>query len=472
MTVLWTGSELLAAAQGRATAALPDILGISIDSRTIQPGELFIALEGPNFDGHDFVGKALATGAVALVARVPDGLAADAKLILVDDTLHALERLGAAARARSTARIVAVTGSVGKTSTKEMLAAALRASGATHASAGSFNNQWGVPLSLARMPRDAAYGVFELGMNHAGEIAGLTTQVQPHVAIVTTIEPAHLEFFESVEAIADAKAEIFLGLEADGTVLLNRDNPQFERLAAAARRQGLTRILGFGAAPEAEIRLTGLAVEGEAMQVEVSLLGRTFSYRLGVPGRHMALNSLAVLAAADALGADLATAATALGSISSLAGRGKRLSIEVAGGTATLIDESYNASPAAMRAAIAVLAAASPGPGGRRIAVLGDMRELGHEGPALHAALAEPLVEAGIDQVFTVGPLMRALWDRLPAALRGASTETAAGLVPGLITALRAGDVLTVKGSLGTRMADIVKPLSAGLAAAAKDRPC
>jgi UDP-N-acetylmuramoyl-tripeptide--D-alanyl-D-alanine ligase len=471
-TPLWTGGELLSATQGRAEAALPDIIGISIDSRSVKPGELFIALQGPNFDGHDFAAKAVAAGAAAiLAARVPDDLPASTPLVLVDDTQAGLERLGAAARARCGARIVAVTGSVGKTSTKEMLDAALAPSGPTHASAGSFNNQWGVPLSLARMPRETAYGVFELGMNHAGEIAELTVQVRPHAAIITTIEPAHLEFFDSVEAIADAKAEIFLGLEPGDTALVNRDNAQFDRLAAAAHSRGV-HVLGFGAKPDSEIRLLDAATEAEGTTVSARIAGRELIYRLGVPGLHMVMNSLAVLGAVEALGADLGAAATTLGTLSGLAGRGQRLRIAVRGGSAVLIDESYNASPAAMRASFAVLASSKPGPGGRRIAVLGDMRELGSAGPALHAELAEPLIAAGIDLVFTVGPLMQHLWARLPAAIQGAHAETAADLAPLLSARLDAGDVLTVKGSLGTRMADIVKPLTAGLAADAKDRSC
>jgi UDP-N-acetylmuramoyl-tripeptide--D-alanyl-D-alanine ligase len=460
---LWTAAELADAVRGTASGHLAtDITGVSIDSRTVGSGEAFLALVGPNFDGHDYVTQALAQGAgLAIVQRRPDGLTADAALVAVDDTQAALERLGAGARARATARIVAVTGSVGKTSTKEALAHCLAAQGRTHWATSSFNNQWGVPLSLARMPRDTEFGVFELGMNHAGEIRALAAQVRPDVAIVTTIEPAHLEYFSGIETIADAKAEIFEGMAPGATAILNRDNPMFDRLAAAAGAHDL-KIVSFGEHEAADARLVSVGLDAEASEVEAIFGGRILPYRLGVPGKHLVLNSLAVLAAIQALGADLRRAADALGTLAGLAGRGKRLTISVAGGDATLIDESYNASPAAMRAAFAVLAAQRPTGQGRRIAVVGDMRELGMEGAALHRDLAAPLASSGVDLVFACGPLMRELFDALPAALRGAHRETAAELAPIVADALRAGDIVTIKGSLGTRMADIVKPLTSG----------
>lgn len=463
-TPLWTAAELGDAVRG-TTAGHParDITGISIDSRTIGAGEAFLALVGPNFDGHEYVGKALSQGAgLAIVARRPAGLDADAALVEVDDTQGALERLGAAARARAKARIVAVTGSVGKTSTKEALAHCLANQGRTHWATGSFNNQWGVPLSLARMPRETEFGVFELGMNHEGEIRALVAQVRPEVAIITTIEPAHLEYFSGIEAIADAKAEIFEGMAPGSTAILNRDNPMFDRLAAAAKAREL-KIVSFGEHADADARLVSATLDAEASEVKASFHGRALHYRLGVPGKHLVLNSLAVLAAIQALGADLRQAADALGTLAGLAGRGKRLTIAVAGGNATLIDESYNASPAAMRAAFAVLAAQRPAGNGRRIAVLGDMRELGTEGPALHRDLAAPLAASGVDLVFACGPLMRNLFDALPAALRGSHRDTAAELAPIVTGAIGAGDIVTIKGSLGTRMADIVKPLISGI---------
>ena len=468
-TPLWQPEEMVAAVHGAPSGAPAPAFGVSIDSRNLGKGDLFIALVGPNADGHRYVADALANGAAAsVVAHVPTGLPAGAKLIKVDDTQAALERLGQAARARSTARIAAITGSVGKTSTKEMLAAVLAAQAPTHWSAASYNNQWGVPLSLARMPRATRYGVFELGMNHAGEIAALTRQVRPDVSIITTIEAAHLEFFGGIEEIADAKAEIFLGMGTEGTAILNADNPMQGRLAAAARAAGLHRVLSFGGGDTADIRLIACVDKPDGSDVEAEILGRRLSYRLSVPGRHLVMNSLAVLGATAALGADLAQAAQTLATLAGLAGRGRQQTIPVGDGEAVLIDESYNASPASMGAAFAVLATALPGAGGRRIVVLGDMRELGQQAPALHAALAEPLVAAGIDLVYTAGPLMRHLHDALPAAMQAAWRPSAADLLPLLVDSLKPGDIVTVKGSLGSRMADIVKPLMAGAGAASR----
>jgi UDP-N-acetylmuramoyl-tripeptide--D-alanyl-D-alanine ligase len=461
---LWSPVELVAAVEGTALGPPSGpILGVSIDSRSLAAGDLFVALSGPNADGHDHVGSALTRGAAAaLVARDLPGLPEAAPVVRVDDTQKALERLGAAGRARSAALVTAVTGSVGKTTTKEMLAGILATQAKTHWSVASYNNQWGVPLSLARLPLDARFGVFELGMNHAGEIAALTHQTRPDVAIITTIEPAHLEFFGSIEAIADAKAEIFAGMTGEGTAILNRDNPMFDRLAAAARRVG--QVLAFGTGEDTDLRLIACAIEPDGSQVEAMILGRNLSFRLGQPGRHLVMNSLAVLGAAAVLGADLDAAAETLATLPGLAGRGRQQRIGVGTGAATLIDESYNASPAAMRAAFAVLGAARPGPGGRRIAVLGDMRELGAEAPALHAGLAPDLVASGADLVFTAGTLMQALHDSLPPALAGAWRPSAQELLPVIVEMLKPGDVVTVKGSLGSRMADIVKPLIAGAA--------
>jgi|HubBroStandDraft_1064217.scaffolds.fasta_scaffold00015_73 UDP-N-acetylmuramoyl-tripeptide--D-alanyl-D-alanine ligase len=459
---LWSPQELSWAVHGEPRGTLAPAFGVSIDSRSLQKGDLFVALVGPTADGHRHVADALAKGAAAaIVAEIPSGLPADAPLLEVDDTQAALERLGRAARKRSTARITAITGSVGKTSTKEMLSAVLAAQAPTHWSAASYNNQWGVPLSLARMPRTASFGVFELGMNHPGEIAALTRQVQPDLAIITTIEPAHLEFFPSIEAIADAKAEIFQGMTADGAALLNADNPQHERLEAAARAAGLSRIRLFGAGDRAAIRLIGWHHAPGGSEVEAVVEGAELTYRVSLAGAHMVMNSLAVLGAVCLLGANVAMAAETLGALQGLAGRGRQQRIAVGEGEAILIDESYNASPASMRAAFAVLAAAA----GRRIAVLGDMRELGEQGPALHAALAESLVAAGIDQVFSAGPLMRHLHDALPPSLQGGWAASATGLLPLLLETLQPGDIVSIKGSLGSRMADIVKPLMAGAAA-------
>jgi len=459
-TPLWTRDEALAATQATARGGDWRASGISIDSRTLAPGDLFVALAGPNHDGHDYVAAAFAKGgAAAIVRRVPSDVSADAPLIIAADTLAALNDLAAAARARAGARVVAVTGSVGKTGTKEMLKLALAAGGPAHASGGNLNNQWGVPLSLARLPREARYAVFELGMNHAGEIAPLARLVRPHVAVITAVEPVHLEFFASTAEIAAAKAEIFAGVEAEATAVLPRDNRHFGQLEGAARAAGIARVASFGRHIDADARLLDAAVDPDATLVFALIGDHPIAYRVGVPGLHWAANSLAVLLAARAAGVSVEVAAKALAGMTALKGRGARRTLPWRGGSIELIDESYNASPASMRAAIAVLAAARPGKHGRRIAVLGDMLELGATAPALHAALAEPLGDARIDLVFTAGALMRHLHDVLPASRRGehaADSDVAARLVR---DALRAGDLAMVKGSLGSRMGRVIEAI-------------
>ena len=328
-----------------------------------------------------------------------------------------------------------------------------------HASVSSYNNHWGVPLSLARCSESAKYAVFEIGMNHAGEITPLTKLVRPQVAIITTIEPVHLEYFGSLEKIADAKAEIFTGVEAGGAAVLNRDNGQYERLAAAAKAAGIGRIVSFGAHEGADAQLLRVSLQADSSTIEARILGQAVTYRLGAPGRHLVLNSLAVLAAASLVGADLALAALALNNLKPASGRGARTLLTVPGGTVLLIDESYNANPASMRAAIALLGQAEVGNRGRRIAVLGDMLELGPTGAQLHGAIAEAVEAAGIDLVFCSGPLMRALWEALPSRVRGGYAETAAGLETTVLDAIRAGDAVMVKGSLGSKMGPIVRAL-------------
>ncbi len=460
--VLWTADDAVAATRGRTTRPWT-ATGVTIDSRKVATGDLFVALQGPNFDGHAFVGTALAAGAAAaLVSHIPDGVGADAPLLLSDgDTLEAMAALGAAARSRCGARMVGVTGSVGKTGTKETLRHVLSAQGATYATEGSLNNHWGVPLSLARLPTDSRYGVFELGMNHAGELGPLSRQVRPDVAIITTVEAAHLEFFASVDAIADAKAEIFEGLNPNGVAVLNADNPQFDRLKAAARTHGLTHVWGFGGRDDAEARLLDFSLHATCSAVTALIRGERIQYCLALPGKHWVMNSLAVLLAAKALGADVAAAARALSTIQPVKGRGTRKRVHLAQGAFTLIDESYNASPAAMVATLEVLAKLDPGAGGRRIAVLGDMRELGDRADALHAALAEPLRAAHVDAVYACGPHMRALFDRLPATMRGAWTATSAELAAIVADAVKGGDVVMVKGSAGSRTGLVVEALAA-----------
>jgi len=467
MISLWTSSDAARATQGHATAPFT-ASGVSIDSRTIELGDLFVALKGPTHDGHNHVANALARGAAgAMVSHLPAGLPANAPLLTVSDTQTALEGLGRFARARAGARIAAVTGSVGKTSTKEALRLALdAASGArTHASAASFNNHIGVPLTLARLPADAAYAVFEIGMNHAGEIAPLTRMVRPAVALVTNVEGVHTQNFpDGLSGVAAAKAEIFEGFEGarGATAVLNRDNPFFDFLAQRARRHGAAHIASFGADPSADFRLVDLQAEATTSLVTVAARGRTLRYRIAAAGRHWALNSLAVLATVEALGADIEKASQAFASIVAPKGRGQRHRLTLAGGTYELIDDSYNASPASMRASFEVLKAAVPGSGGRRIAVLGDMLELGSQAPELHAGLAGPLLAAGVDLVFTCGPNMLRLHEALPANRRGAHASASNDLLPLLHDALKPGDVVVVKGSLGSRMGRVVDALLTG----------
>jgi UDP-N-acetylmuramoyl-tripeptide--D-alanyl-D-alanine ligase len=404
---------------------------------------------------------ALKAGAALAVVEAAqrDKFPADAPLLVVDDVLAGLRDLACAARARLNAQVIAVTGSVGKTSTKEALRRVLGAQGETHASAASFNNHWGVPLSLARCPASARFAIFEIGMNHPGEIVPLVKMVRPQVAIVTTVEPVHLEFFAGIEAIADAKAEIFEGVEPGGAVVLNRDNSQFARLRARAEKLGISRIVSFGADEKSDARLIDVALQADCSAVHADILGHDVTYKLGMPGRHMAMNSLAVLSAASLVGADLALAALSLSQIEPAAGRGVRRVLELARGEATLIDESYNANPASMAAALDVLGQAVVGPQGRRIAVLGDMLELGPTGPELHRGLNEAIKANRIDLVYCCGALMRNLWEALSTGKRGGYADNSAALEAQAVAAIRAGDAIMVKGSLGSKMKLIVNAL-------------
>jgi UDP-N-acetylmuramoyl-tripeptide--D-alanyl-D-alanine ligase len=455
---LWSADELRDAVGGSLVPACA-VSGVSIDSRTVRPGDLFVALRDAR-DGHAFVGDALARGAAcAMVDHDPAGVPADAHLLRVADTLRGLTALGAAGRERFGGRVVAVTGSVGKTGTKEMLRLLLGALGETHAAVASYNNHWGVPLTLARMRREAAFGVFEIGMNHPGEIAPLTAQVRPHVAVVTTVEPVHIEFFRSVSAIADAKGEIFGGLEPGGAAVLPRDNPHFERLRAHALASPAGRVVSFGEHSEADVRAERIVLKADLSYVEARVHSRSVAYRLGSPGRHVALNSLAVLAAVHVLGGDLSEAAASLADLQPPVGRGERTALSAPDGPFTLVDESFNANPASMRAALANLAAVEPGPRGRRVAVLGDMLELGPDGPAHHRALLDAVEASGADLVFAVGPLMRGLHDAIPPERRGGHTDRSDDLQAAVLDAVRAGDVVMVKGSKGIWVSRIVAAL-------------
>ncbi len=458
---LWTLDAMAAAMGAQRRGVLPEtISGISIDSRTIAAGDAFFAIADRR-DGHEFVGAALSGGAGLAViaadrtARFPD----DAPLLVVPDVLAALRDLAAAARARTEAKVIGVTGSVGKTGTKEALRLALSSDGETHASAASYNNHWGVPLSLARCPASAHYMVLEMGMNHPGEIEPLSRLSRPHIALITTIAPVHLEFFGTLTKIADAKAEIFKGLEPGGVALLNRDNAQFAHLKRRAKEAGVAQVVSFGEHQKADARLIKCALHPHCSTVVAEILGTELTYKIGAPGRHLVLNSLAVLASCVTAGADLALAALALAEFKPVGGRGAPIELQVPGGQAMVIDDSYNANPASVAAALAVLGQAPIGPHGRRIAVLGDMLELGPKGAALHRGLAEPVLANAVDLVFCCGPLMRKLWQALPVSRHGGYAEDSTALEAQVVPAIRAGDVVMVKGSLGSRMGPIVKAL-------------
>ncbi len=461
---LWTAQELIAATGGTLQGVVRgNLQGVSIDSRAVADGDVFVAIKGDKMDGHDFVLSALKSGAgVAVVSRVTDEMrSAGAVLQVADDPLRGLENMGRAARNWSRGQMIAVTGSVGKTSTKEMLRIALSASGETHASAASFNNHWGVPLTLARLSRSAAFGIFEIGMNHSGEITPLVNMVRPHVAIVTAVAASHLGYFKSLDEIADAKAEIFSGVVVGGAAIINQDSPYFEKLKAAAAVHGIKNIIGFGKAENAAVRLERVALHPNCCCITADVMGEKVTYKLGVPGEHMALNSLAVLAAVKFVGADLARAAMALADAVPATGRGVQERLQTESGELLLIDESYNANPASMQAAFGVLSHARIGKNGRRIVVLGDMLELGQFGPKLHAEIADGLDDYKVDAVYAAGPLMKNLWDATPIAKRGAYAETSAELKDILVSHLRSGDTVMVKGSNGSRMGLLVDAIRA-----------
>jgi UDP-N-acetylmuramoyl-tripeptide--D-alanyl-D-alanine ligase len=446
---LWTHAEAEAATLGTASAPFAAD-GLCIDTRTLKPGDLFVALKGDNRDGHAFVKAAFeARAAAALVTHRPDGV--DGALLTVAHTQRGLEDLARAARARSNAHILAVTGSAGKTTTKEILRLACNALGRTHASAASHNNHWGVPLSLAGLPRDAQYGVFEIGMNHFGELRALTGLVRPHVALITTVAAAHLEFFGNAQAIADAKSEIFEGLVPGGAAVIPADNVYADRLRARARQAQVGRVIAFGRTGEA--RLLSFEPDGAGMRVKADILGTRVDCLVGAPGAHIAANVVGALAAIALVGGDVLNGAAALKDFTALKGRGDRF---MAAGIA-VIDESYNANPASMAAALALLGDAP----GRKIAVLGSMLEMGEDGDIHHAGLIDPIRANKVDLVFAAGAEMAALWRQVPAALRGGFAGTADQLLPLLEKSLRPGDTVLVKGSNGARMSVVVAALKA-----------
>jgi UDP-N-acetylmuramoyl-tripeptide--D-alanyl-D-alanine ligase len=464
MSWLWTTAEMVAVMDGRPSGqTLPEgVTGISIDSRSISPGEAFFAIKGDRVDGHDFATTAVANGAALMVvseAKLPALGRLTVPMIVVEDVLLALGKLAVAARARSHGQIVAVTGSVGKTTTKEILRAVLSPSGKVHAAVASFNNHWGVPLTLARMPADAAFGVFEIGMNHADEIRPLVKMVRPHVAVITTIAAAHLGHFKNLDEIAAAKAEIFEGLEPGGVALLNRDIKQYGYLERMAQEAGVETVLTFGQHAKADFQLADFEGTADGSTIWAVLGSETVEVQIGAPGRHIAENAIACLGVVALFGANLEAARAALADIRPVKGRGERHRLGLGEGHLTLIDESYNANPASMRAAIALLATSEPELAGRRIAVLGDMLEMGEFSASVHEDLAGPLLAAGIEHVWLAGAEMAALRDALPDSVQVEYRPATAELVDHVVRSVIPGDVLMVKSSLGLGFGKIVAAL-------------
>jgi UDP-N-acetylmuramoyl-tripeptide--D-alanyl-D-alanine ligase len=453
--LLWTSDEIVGAVDGRLSGAPFAATGVSIDTRTLEPGDLFVALAGER-DGHDFVEPALAKGAAgALVARPMSG-----PCIVVNDTQSALESLAIAARARATqARRGAVTGSVGKTSLTQAIAAGLALAGPSHASVKSYNNHIGVPLTLARMPRNTARAVFEVGMNHPGEITPLTKMIQPHAVLITNVEAVHIEnFTDGEEGVAHAKAEIFAGLVRGGAAVLNADNRWFSVLKREAEAAG-AQVAAFGSGADCQARLLDFAPTAAGAVVTASFRGQQLDFPIRQSGAHWGLNSLAALLMLGALDVDLETGLDALAGFAPLAGRGAERCVHLAGGAFTLIDESYNANPVSVAAALRTLGARTGR--GRRIVALTDMLELGQEAGRMHASLAEPIEAAGVDLVFCAGPLMRALWDALPASRQGAYAESAEALAPQIVQAVAPGDMVMVKGSNASKARTLAEALAA-----------
>ncbi len=467
MSPLWTTDAMVAAMGGRPLGNLPEsVTGVSIDTRTLQPGEAFFAIRGDRFDGHDFATAAMVAGA-GLMVVAEERLASLGRLtvpmIVVEDVLESLELLGAAARARSRAKVIAVTGSAGKTSTKEALRLALSTSGTVHAAEKSFNNHWGVPLTLARMPQDVDFAVYEIGMNHPGEIRPLVKLVQPHVAIVTLIAAAHLGHFHSLDDIARAKAEIFEGVAPGGHALINRDDHRWRILEKLATEAGVKHIHGFGEHSRAGYKLLQCELQGDHSMITARIGGEEIVARIGAPGRHVVQNTLAVLGAVHLAGADVARAADALAGLKAERGRGARLTLRHPDGPFVVLDESYNANPASMKAALDMLDHTDV-QNGRRIAVLGDMLELGSHSAKLHAALAETVRESKIDRLYLAGTEMAVLRDALGQDFPVEYREKGEELVPLLISGVGAGDAIMIKSSNGIGFSRIVDALSARFA--------
>ncbi|CAN5507833.1 UDP-N-acetylmuramoyl-tripeptide--D-alanyl-D-alanine ligase [soil metagenome] len=451
---LWTAEEIASATEGQVISAF-EATGVSIDSRSIAPGDLFVALSGAR-DGHEFIVQITDKGAAGALVSKPVATPA----VLVEDTFLALERLGVAARERAPqARRGAVTGSVGKTSVTRAVEAGLRRAGKAHASVKSYNNHIGVPLTLARMPRDTQRAVFEIGMNHANEIVPLSHFIRPHAVAITTVGPVHLEnFADGEEGVARAKAEIFAGLEPNGVAILNADNPWFPLLKAEAEKAG-AEVWSFGTSEGLTAQLTAFAASAQGATLTAVIRGETIQFPILQTGVHWGLNSLCVLLMLEALDVDRDTALAALAEFEPIEGRGAERVVKIAGGAFTLVDESYNANPISMQAALKTLGARQVT--GRRLVVLTDMLELGPRSAGFHADLASPITAADIDLVFCAGPLMKSLWEALPPTRRGGYAQSAAELAPLVVSAMRAGDVVMVKGSNGSRAGAVAAALGA-----------
>lgn len=458
--ILWTQISSEEATRGVTNKAW-EAQRVVIDSRNIQTGDLFVAIKGEHFDGHEFVEDALSRGAVAAVISQKSGLPDDASLLVVEDTQKALEDLARYARKRSSAKVIGVTGSVGKTSTKEMLKLAFSAHGKTYATKGNYNNHIGTPLSLANLPEGAEFAIFEMGMNHAGEIATLTRMVQPHIAIITNIDAVHLEFFDSVDGIVDAKAEIFEGMVDDGVAILNADSGYLNYLKMSAARNEIGRIITFGESLEADVRLIAYQPTQQGAEIDASIGDDLLTYSIQACGRHWAKTTLITLATLNACELDSAKTLAALAEFKEPDGRGKRVSLSMPQGGVTLIDDSYNASPISMRSAFLKIEEMhkSTQSKGRKIAVLGDMFELGEQAADFHVALAVDLQQAGFDCVYSAGKMMRSLHDALPSSVHGVHVDDPSVLPQILGKDLQAEDLLLIKGSHASNMYKVAQEL-------------
>ena len=472
-TPLWHASEVAAAVDGIAAASDATFFGVQIDSRDVAGGDLFVAMPGTDKDGHDFVAGALRSGAAAALVRndwqAPAGVT-ESQLIRCAAPKDALIAMATTRRDLVDACIIGVTGSAGKTGLKDALQRCLGRQALAHTNVRSFNNDVGVPLTMARMPRETQYGIFEMGMNHAGELTQLRAWVRPDIAVITTIAMAHYEFFESEEGIADAKAEIFSSFKGAGTAILPYDNRHFERLHAAATTYGAERILTFGLQPGADVRSIAVSSHGDCTTLSAQVVDQAMLLKIGIAGRHWVSNALAALAVIHAAGADLGLAGLSLADLRALPGRGQVTEVAVGAGSIRMMDDSYNANPASMAAALDTFSGLKSAPRGRRIAVLGDMLELGDAGPEQHAALLKPLLEAEVDSIICVGPLMQHLTDAAASKLEAISAASPDEALSALRPLLRAGDTLLVKGSNSIGLAKLVEALKGGALALTEDR--